>query len=269
VRRLIVPAFAIGAGGCAAILGISDGEYDPDPFGTMTGDAAVEVKSEDAQGEAPSEATAAAEASVDAPADAADDSQSDGATTTCGLLIDNLESDNGYIIPCKGRNGTWYTHNDGTTGGTQVPAPNVPFLPVTPGYESKYSAYTKGSGFTSAGAEMGFHFVIGASGPETYDLSAYTGITFMAKSAIANFTLYVNFPDANTCPGATNCGDTYGKGEVLGTTWAPVTVAFSILSTDSATPPHPFDVSQVYAVEFHAARNTPFEFWVDNVTLTK
>jgi hypothetical protein len=254
-------------------MGISEGEYDPDPFGTTASDAAVdapvEVTDEDAPAEAPSAAIDAAEASLDAPADAADDSRSDGATTACGLLIDDLESDNGYIIPCKGRNGIWYTHNDGTTGGTQVPAPSVPFLPVAPGYESKYSAYTKGSGFTSAGAEMGFHFVIGASGPETYDLSAYTGITFMAKSAIANFTLYVNFPDANTCPGATNCGDTYGKGEVLGTTWAPVTVPFSVLSTDSATPPHPFDVSHVYAVEFHAAHSTPFEFWVDNVTLTK
>jgi hypothetical protein len=269
VARPFLLAFAIGAGGCAAVMGISEGQYDPAPFGTTVPDAGLAGTSNDAQEEPSGDASTLADASTDAATDALDDQRVDAADAPCGLLIDDLEDGDGNVIRCSGRNGTWYTHNDGTVGGTQVPAPTVPFLPVMPGYESNYSAYTKGSGFTSAGAEMGFHFVIGPKGPETYDLSAYTGITFMAKSATAGFTVYVNFPDANTCPGATNCGDTYGKGETIGTSWAKVTVPFSALGTDSATPPHPFDAAQVYAVEFHAAHSTTFEFWVDDVTLTK
>jgi hypothetical protein len=281
VARPLVLVFALfsplAAGGCGAILGISEGQYDPNPFGTTAQDADIAEASEaasppasDASDDAQAPSEASTDAASDAPAiDAAPDAPADAAGAPCGLLIDDLEDGDGNIIRCAGRNGTWYTHNDGTTGGTQVPAPNVPFLPVTPGYNSNYSAHTKGSGFTTSGAEMGFHFVIGASGPQTYDLSVYSGITFWAKSATASFTLYVNFPDQYTCPGASNCGDTYGKSETIGTSWTQVALPFTALGTDSATPPHPFDKAHVYSIEFHAARNTTFEIWVDNVTLSK
>jgi hypothetical protein len=273
----VLALLAAGAAGCNLIFGISSGQFDPDPFGTP-GDAGLVEASDDAGGgvtpvgdAAPPDEADAGPGTGDAGTDAAPDAaKPDAATLPCGLLLDDLEDGDGFIIRCSGRNGAWYTHNDGTTGGSQSPAPNVPFLPASGGYNSQFAAYTKGNGFKTAGAEMGFHFVLGTSGPQTYDLSAYTGITFEAKSAIAGFTFYVNFPDKNTCPGATNCGNTYGKSELIGTSWSRVTLPFSSLSPDP-TPPvqHPFDAAHVYAIEFHAASNTSFEFWVDNVTLTQ
>ncbi len=271
--------------GCALVFGISGGDYDPDPFGSAeageSGSGAIDSAAPEAAidsgiaNDAPTRDTASGEGSA---IDAAriDGAGIDAGPPPCGLLLDDLESGDGNIIRCAGRNGSWYTANDGLPG-TQVPAPTDKFLPVEPGYNSKYCAHTSGNGFTSGGAQMGFSFAIGSTGARVqYDLSAYTGVTFWAKSATA-FTMYVNFPDRNTdpaggvCkPGGIICNDTYGKGMAVGTSWSQITVPFSILGTDGPGAPGGFDKAHVYAIEFHAGpKEMPFEFRVDDVALYK
>jgi hypothetical protein len=219
--------------------------------------------------DAPAGDTAGGDGSIDA-------AGIDAGPPPCGLVLDDLESGDGNIIRCPGRNGSWYTANDGRPG-TQVPGPTDKFLPVQPGYNSNYCAHTSGNGFTSGGAQMGFSFATGPTGARVqYDLSTYTGITFWAKSATP-FKMYVNFPDRNTdpaggvCkPGGIICNDTYGKGMPIGTSWSLTTLPFSMLSTDGPGAPGGFDKVHVYAIEFHASpTEMPFEFWVDDVALYK
>jgi hypothetical protein len=267
--------------GCALVFGISGGQYDPDPFGVRDGSSGtIDSAASDSAGPPIDSGTlndaVAGDTAGEASRSDAAPIDADAGPPPCGLLLDDLESGDGNIVRCAGRNGSWYTANDGLPG-TQVPAPTDRFLPVQPGYNSKYCAHTSGNGFTSGGAQMGFSFATGSTGARVqYDLSAYTGITFWSKSATA-FTMYVNFPDRNTdpaggvCkPGGIVCNDTYGKGMAVGTSWSQVTVPFSILSTDGAGAPGGFDKAHVYAIEFHAApTEMPFEFWVDEVALYK
>jgi hypothetical protein len=201
----------------------------------------------------------------------------DAALGPCGLLLDDLEDGDGNILPCIGRNGTWYAANDGTAG-TQVPDPTVRFFPVTPGHASAYSAHSSGNGFTLGGAQIGFTFAnLPTGGRAQYDVSAHTGVQYWGKSAKTGYILYLNFPDRDSDPaggvckpggagGAYRCDDHYGKGYTFTTTdWTFVQIPFSALGTDY-TEPTTFDKAHVYAVEFHASpKDMPFEMWVDDI----
>lgn len=279
--RLALVGSALLAGGCATVFGISDGELDPDPFGQGPGDAAVESSLIDSSPPPPPseaglpEAASAPDATPDAPslADASDAAHLDAGPPPCTALIDDLEDGDGWIIRCLTRGGPWYTYNDGTAGGTQTPLPGRPFLPDTPGYMSKYAAHTKGSGFTSRGAGMGFDLNNPAGKRATYDASAYKGLTFWARSTSSPLHMYVNFPDRDTDPAGgvcTTCNDSFGKGIDITTTWAQYTVLFSTLSTDGIGMPAPkaFDPAHVYSIEFHTPFSTVFDFWVDDIAFT-
>lgn len=235
--------------GCDLVLGISSGEYDPDPFGLDAG----------AGGTGGAGGAGEPDAGAEPPA--------------CTALLDDLEDGDGAILRCKDRIGNWYTYNDGTRGGTQTPPPGRPFVPVSPGYgPSEHAAHVAGSGFVSRGAGMGFDLNFAPGGAKlTYDASGYAGLTFWAKAA-APTHIYVNFPDRNTdreggvCEGS-GCGDHFGEGIDITTEWAQYTVMFDILSTDGWGVPAPpaFDAAHAYSVEFHTAKSTVFDFLVDDI----
>src|SRR5688500_11406143 len=104
-------------------------------------------------------------------------------------LIDDLEDGDDAIIEANGRLGGWYTFNDETTAGTQVP-PETGFVPSPGGAaDSGYAASTQGSGFTVGGAGVGFDrnnpSAVGqAGGRGTYVASAFRGIAFSAKGNV-------------------------------------------------------------------------------------
>ncbi|MGK3992275.1 hypothetical protein [Sorangium sp. So ce1024] len=235
--------------GCGLVLGISSGEYDPDPFGLGAG----------AGGAGGTGGAGGSGAGTEPPA--------------CTALLDDLEDGDGAIIRCKDRIGSWYTYNDGTRGGTQTPLPGRPFVPVSPGYgPSEHAAHVAGSGFVSRGAGMGFDLNFAPGGAKlTYDASGYSGLTFWAKAA-APTHIYVNFPDRNTdreggvCEGS-GCGDHFGEGIDITTEWAQYTVMFDILSTDGWGVPAPaaYDPAHAYSVEFHTSKSTVFDFLVDDI----
>ncbi len=243
------------AAGCGLVLGISSGEYDPDPFGLDGGAAGAGG----AAGSAGAGGAGASDAGAEPP--------------PCTALLDDLEDGDSAILRCEGRVGSWYTYNDGTRSGTQTPLPGRPFVPVSPGHDpSDYAAHVAGSGFVSRGAGMGFDLNLAPGGAKlSYDASAYAGLTFWAKAA-APTHIYVNVPDRNTdreggvCEGS-GCGDHFGEGLDLTTGWAQYTVMFSALSPDGWGVPAPsaLDAAHVYSVEFHTAKSTVFDLLVDDI----
>ncbi|AGP35965.1 hypothetical protein [Sorangium cellulosum] len=249
------------ATGCGLVLGISSGEYDPDPFGLDGGAAGAggTAGSGGAAGTGGAGGVGASDAGAEPP--------------PCTALLDDLEDGDSAILRCQGRVGSWYTYNDGTRSGTQTPLPGRPFVPVSPGHDpSNYAAHVAGSGFVTRGAGMGFDLNLAPGGAKlSYDASAYVGLTFWAKAA-APTHIYVNFPDRNTdreggvCEGS-GCGDHFGEGLDLTTEWAQYTVMFSILSTDGWGVPAPpaFDAAHVYSIEFHTAKSTVFDMLVDDI----
>ena len=190
--------------GCGLVLGISSGEYDPDPFGLGGGAGG-------AGGAGGTGGAGGPDAGAEPP--------------PCTALLDDLEDGDGAILRCKDRVGSWYTYNDGTRGGTQTPLPGRPFLPVSPGHDpSQYAAHVAGSGFTTRGAGMGFDLSCAPGGTKSpCDASGYSGVTFWAKAA-ATTHIYLNIPDINTdreggvCQGM-GCGDHFGEGIDLTTEW--------------------------------------------------
>ncbi|HEY2510458.1 MAG TPA: hypothetical protein VGI39_06370 [Polyangiaceae bacterium] len=280
-RWLVLPLAALPMGaGCTAVFGISDGQYDSDPFGRLDGAVADGAASQVPEA-APNDDAAAPP--IDgagplpdgiAPHDSATDAPPpDAGPPPCTALLDDLEDGDGWILRCIGRGGPWYAYNDGSPGGSQSPTPGRPFLPEMPGHASTYAAHTSGKGFTARGAGVGFDLDNPAGNRATYDLSAYKGLTFWAKSATA-FHMYVNFPDKDTDPAGgvcTKCNDSWGKGIDITAAWAQYTVTFAELGTDGIGAPAPagFDPAHVYSIEFHAAPNAVFDYWVDDISLSK
>jgi hypothetical protein len=72
-----------------------------------------------------------------------------------------MDDGDGRITTADGRQGSWWTDNDGTDGGVQFPDPNNDFTMSSIGSTypltgSKMAARTYGSGFTDWGATMAF-----------------------------------------------------------------------------------------------------------------
>ncbi|HMA92531.1 MAG TPA: hypothetical protein VKP30_07585, partial [Polyangiaceae bacterium] len=96
-------------------------------------------------------------------------------------VIDDLEDGDGDLIQVGGRDGYWFTLNDGTTTGLQEP---VWGSRIRSAYRimdrggSQYAAWTQGSGFTTWGAGFGLYLRTSA---RFYNAKRYQGITFWAR----------------------------------------------------------------------------------------
>ena len=101
-------------------------------------------------------------------------------------MLDDFEDGDGAIIMSGGRQGFWYTFNDGTAGGSQTP-PSTAVVPDSGGAcESANALHTTGSGFATWGAGIGVDLnnLGGAMGVKMpWDASAYTGIVIAARGS--------------------------------------------------------------------------------------
>jgi hypothetical protein len=103
-------------------------------------------------------------------------------------LIDDFEDGDGFIAPLGGRNGAWFTFNDGT--GTQTPPPFSPVLPEVVDTSANFVLHMTATGFAPAGPLPDGSFAFGAGVgtnmvtdlntflPIPYDASKYGGINF-------------------------------------------------------------------------------------------
>jgi hypothetical protein len=158
-----------------------------------------------------------------------------GGAAAALALIDNLEDGDGNIIPIDGRQGYWYTFNDGTMTGTQQPVWGGRILNAQPIFDrpdSKFAAWTLGSGFTN----WGFGIGVFLNGPSSfYNASKYRGVTFWARlgSSSAN-VVRVDVSDSQTVSYVggicSSCWDYFGKNFIMSTSWQRYSFAWSDLT---------------------------------------
>jgi hypothetical protein len=194
-------------------------------------------------------------------------------------LIDDLEDGDDAINETNGRMGNWYTFNDESATGTQMP-PSSGFTTATGGAGgSGFAAATSGTGFTVWGAGMGFDLnnpaAIGMAGARAqYDASAFTGIVFKAKGnvpiTVSLEVVGVTPTDrGGTCAPSTTmgeeCDDLHGTLIDLTPEWKEYAVEFGTLRQGGWGKKVPFAATDITAVLFQTDKDVSFDIAVDDV----
>ena len=283
---------ACPASGCEILAGVHDvsleGDGGPAKVTADTGAGrdgpeeatAVEASAPDASDAGPADAAAAPDGAAEAGADAAgtDAAGGDGGEGGSLDLIDDMSADDGLILMTEGRNGYWYSYNDGT--GTETPPPGSPILPVAlsppqsfaPWGVSDYAMRFYGSNFTKTGGGIGFYFLTPRG---SYDASRFAGIQFWAKIGGAGDAalITVEFPSAKTEAAGgicTACSYHFKTAVALSTAWAPYTVPFAQAKQDPRAVPSlsSLDTNELWAVLFEVSPNLTFDVYVADVSFT-
>jgi hypothetical protein len=199
--------------------------------------------------------------------------------------VDDMEDGNAQIASAPGRNGYWYVGNDGTVGGTQEPPVDAfAMAKLTAGerQNSSYAAHTKVTGFKGWGSVLGLNFTEQLGTVQAYDASAYCGVRYWAKAAVAT-TLRLRIPDGDTHPvggvcvdgGAAGmaCYDHFSSSAAFTTEWQQFSVMFGDLQ-QTGTGYHPSDMKlkadKLYGLEWAlSGANQTYEIWIDDVELLK
>jgi hypothetical protein len=192
-----------------------------------------------------------------------------GGATVSSPLIDDFEDGNAQILLNAGRDGSWFTSNDGT--GQQTPPANSP-LPstLTPARGTSTRAmHTTGMNFRTWGAIVGANFVQTGATVALYNASAYQGVTFTAKMGKFGTAapLRVSIPDYDTVVGCTSCGDPFGASVTLTTNFQTFQVPFSSFK-QAGFGQHfnAFDPTRTYSINFSWGANQTFDVWIDDLS---
>jgi hypothetical protein len=203
-------------------------------------------------------------------------------------LIDNMEDGDGSILNAGGRKGAWFTYNDASAGGKQIPAAMAPFTmtmisSASPSAGSKYGANTAGSGFTVWGAGVGLDLNNDGKTKSAYAASAYKGITFYAMvgptADLGGKSVRFNVLDKNTAPeggvcdnGAMpaadkQCNDAFGADLTLTTSWQQFSFTWAQLTqqTWGLQVPSGIAADGLYSIQFKAGPMTSFDIWIDDI----
>jgi len=193
-------------------------------------------------------------------------------------LIDDMEDDDNFILPREGRQGVWFTVNDGTPGAIQTPGTPFTMSAIPAGRDaSLYAARSTGHSFASWRPLMGFWFLQPPTGPkQIYDVSRYRGVTFFARLAASDAaqvspSVRVVLPDRATdpdgmvCTGA-GCSDHFGANIVLTPQWTSYTILFATMTQEGwGTQAAQFDAANAYGVEFEFPVQATFDCWIDDI----
>lgn len=193
-------------------------------------------------------------------------------------MIADFESNDGQVCPTAGRAGYGLIFNDGT--GDQWPIvtgnPSTQFspLPACRG-ESAVGFHTKGANFTSWGAGMDIHFA-----DHGWDASAYSGITFWAKSSTSASvrigvsslgTQDVSYGGTCVPQGGKQCNDHFSTTRKITPSWMAYPVTFSELQqagwgVPASTPT--IDATGLIEIQFVFAAPEAFDFWLDDTSFS-
>jgi hypothetical protein len=207
------------------------------------------------------------------------------------LLVD-FEGPNPGAIQSVTPGGGWYSFNDSEMGISFTPAPEA-WMVSTPGHGGTgFAVHVAGSGFIGSPSDVywggGTGFRLGgpipgglAGGPRMTamptDVSAYTGISFYAKSSMAS-DVSVQFPIPDTVPDYCTCrpaGLCYGTHfaliQGLAADWTKYTVKFADLKQPpEIKAPIPFDRVNLLEIDFMSNGPVPmFDFWIDDISLIR
>jgi hypothetical protein len=213
-------------------------------------------------------------------------------------LIDDFEDGDGQIAKLGGRDGAWFTFNDGS--GVETPPANGPVLPEVLDTSANYVLHVTGNSFAPSGSVLAdgttaFGAGVGASllfDPSTghllpYNASAYAGVGFtftldfpVNTPAVLSFLVGIGATTpvdvGGTCTSA--CYDDYGF--VGYVPYEPGGFSFSgsftwnDLRQQGFGTPVPFDPTTITSVKWivsfpnagQAVSADAFDFRLDNVT---
>lgn len=201
-------------------------------------------------------------------------------------LLSDFETGKAEVLPNAGRDGSWFLYSDGTGMQTPVKIPNTPLVAEAGGAcGSAYAFHTTGTGFTVWGAGIGTDFAAKTAMARTpYDLGAYSGIAFRAKSA-TTMPLRVSVSDVNTSPegmvcvdttdatNAARCGDYFGAEVTLGAEYQDFVVKFADMKQRGWGLPVATGLAKSKAytlrmqVKGSAQAPATFDLWFDDIRL--
>jgi hypothetical protein len=187
-------------------------------------------------------------------------------------MIDDLEDGDNAVLAVEGRDGFWYSYNDGTAGATQSPSPSVDLAPeAIPGGRgtSTKAVHTTGSGFTDWGAGVGVGLNEDSSKPCVYDASVHTGIELWAKGDATVRMNVATIATADKTEGgscSTSCDDHFGASLDLTSTWTKYTIAFTDLQQAGWGTVASFDAAKLLGLSWQVPGGVDFDFWIDDVT---
>lgn len=186
-------------------------------------------------------------------------------------LIEDFEHDDSWVLAADGRKGSWITFDDGT--GTQsTPSRSALFPSRIPGGRgaSKQGLHVTGGRFTDWGVTFGTELADAAC----YDASAYAGIELWAKGpGVLRVGLQmIDVQDVKYggfCQ--TDCYDTHRKSIELTSSFRKYVIRWDQLrQLFDAGAPVAFDARRVRFLEFNiAAKDTPFDVWIDDVSFVR
>ena len=188
-------------------------------------------------------------------------------------LIDDGEDANNRIRTNAGRNGYWSTF-DANTGCNLSPKSNSnPFMTMAQDGTGTgdYALHFVSSGGGVAGCGVNLEF----TSPVTlYDASAYTGVSFGARSQGSARTLLFRIAVDSTDPRFSECSPTdasmlcYDHFQTtvdLTTTWQEIVVSFEDLAQEGwGLPAGDFDPSKLVAIQWLSKPGTA-DIWIDDV----
>jgi hypothetical protein len=193
-------------------------------------------------------------------------------------LIDDMEDGDDRSCPNQQRHGEWWTATGTATGAIDPPTHgNFPayLLGGDRRGSSQYGMRLAGTGFgheDSDWASLGFNLIDDAA----YDLTAYTGLAFFAKSKQGALPIHVEFATDTTTALAeggactASCNDHYSLKLAIDDTWREYSVPFTQLQQEGCGP-QVEDLGHTRFVYFGflgtdgGAAN--FEFLIDDVRL--
>lgn len=209
-----------------------------------------------------------------------------GGSSTGGMLvapelIDDGEDGNNRVRLNEGRNGYWSTFGPAACSVSPTNAMASRFM----------TAVSSGSGsgdfalhFTSEGGAddacgVGFDLV---NPKKLYDASAYSAVSFGARSDAGEQTIYVKISTAATDPefdycdpaaaadSHDQCYDHYFAEVLLDDTWRDYTVVFGDLVQEGwgFEPPDGFDAAEIVGIQWVAKPGTA-NIWIDDVNFVE
>jgi hypothetical protein len=193
-------------------------------------------------------------------------------------LIDDFEDGDAAIPELEGRVGSWYSYNDGTTGGEMSPPETADFNPVPDGgaEETVYAAHFVGSGFTDWGAGAAFDFNNPSEDKSTWDGSAYVGVSLWAKGTGTIFAGLATTTTTDTAYGGTcvagtaegeGCDDPHGVEIALTEEWQQVELPFATIAQQGYGWPEDFDATTLLSMGFSMPAGAAFDVWFDEIRL--
>jgi hypothetical protein len=205
--------------------------------------------------------------------------------------IDDLEDNNGAILPVDGRSGGWWTAGDDTLGATIVPPrSDLTGMEATPlampegRCGSSFAMRVTGQGFTEWGAMLGLSLAYGTQpngqpGAIAYDATGRQGVEFWARIGDTS-TNQVRFAigDSNSEPAGGVCQEDGAIGETcydsfgvyltaLDVTWRRYRIPFSgLVQRDFGYPAQGVALNALYTITFSFDAGAIFDFWVDDIS---